>query len=76
MVSHYIVRVVEQGVEKYLFGRRLLVQDEALAKRFSEISPAKRYFEKSAFAGLRYSIIPVEQQPPPPIHYNLGSIVE
>lgn len=76
MISHYIVRVIDNDLEKYLFSRYALVGDPALAKRFTNISAARRYFQLSAFCALRYIIIVVRRSPLPPPRHNLGSIVE
>lgn len=73
---YYVVIVEEEGREKYLFNRRMLVEDLSLARHFSDLSPAKRYFSRSCFTAMRYRIDPVKSEEPPIDPHNPGTIVE
>lgn len=74
--NYYVVVVQEGEIEKYLFNRRSLVGDIALARHFSDLIPAKRYFIKSIFSTEHYRIEPVIQEEPPIDPHNPGTIVE
>lgn len=74
--NYYVVVVQEGDAEKYLFNRRNLVGDIALARHFSDLIPAKRYFTKSIFVGQHYRIDPVVQEEPAIDPHNPGAIVE
>lgn len=72
----YVILVREGDTEKYLFNRRALVADIALARRFSDLTPAKRYFSKSIFVSSHYRIEPVILKEPAIDPHNPGAIVE
>ncbi len=57
-ISRFIIRVIENGEEKYLFSTRVLLYDPALAKKFSSPLLANRYWKKSLYKGLIHTIIP------------------
>lgn len=74
--NYYVVVVQEGDMDKYLFNRRNLVGDIALARHFSDLIPARRYFAKSIFAAEHYRIEPVVQEEAPIDPHNPGAIVE
>ena len=41
-IAYYVVRVWQDENEKFLFNRRTLVNDIALARHFSDLTPAHR----------------------------------
>lgn len=75
MPKQYYVRVVENGIVKYLFNTHVLLSDQALAKPFSSVLLARRYFRKTSFTALSHSVVsPSESKV---IAFpSLGSIVE
>lgn len=76
MEDSYVIVIEEDGIEKYLFNRRMLVTDISLARHFSDLTPAKRYYSKSFFTSMRYRIDSVKEEEPPIDPHNPGMIVE
>lgn len=72
----FIIRVIEQGKPKYLFSKRLLLEDMALARRFTTMALAKRYIRRSEYATYSFTVIPVVHHEPSTDYRTLGSIVE
>lgn len=75
-IAYYVVRVWQDENEKFLFNRRTLVNDIALARHFSDLTPAHRYVKRSIFLNDKYSIDPVPEEEPPIDRKHLGAIVE
>ncbi len=73
-ISSFIIRVIENGEEKYLFSNRVLLYDPALARKFSSPLIAKRYWKRSPYKGLAHIVIPDPYEPVVP--QSLGAIVE
>lgn len=73
-ISRFIIRVIENGEEKYLFSTRVLLYDPALARKFSSPLLANRYWKKSLYKGLAHTIISDPYEPV--VTLSLGAIVE
>ena len=75
-IAYYVVRVWQDENEKFLFNRRTLVNDIALARHFSDLTPAHRYVKRSIFLNDKYSIDTVPEEEQPIDRKHLGAIVE
>lgn len=76
MEESYVIIVFDGQSEKYLFNRRTLVTDIALARKFSGLTTAKRYFCKSCFIKGRYRIESARVPEPFIDPHNPGAFVE
>lgn len=76
MEDSFVVLVRQDDNEKFLFNRRMLVADIALARRFSGLTQAKHYFSKSIFTDERHQIVKIVHEEPPIDPKNPGAIVE
>ncbi len=57
----FIIKVFENDEEKYLYNKRMLVTHVSSARRFSNISYARKYFESSNFISFKYQIIAIDK---------------
>ena len=57
MESEYVVQVRHEGRTAYLFNTRTLLLDFALAKAFSTVAQAKRYFRRSWFSECPFQVL-------------------
>lgn len=74
--AYYVIKVMEGDTPKYIFNKRTLVEDISLARKFTNLTPAKRYFSQSLFSDSHLSIDLVDEAESPVDPQNLGALVE